>query len=205
MTTKPPTNIELYQLIHDLSIRVASLEKQNKQLQQNAGGLKPNSLEWLNSGILPPPTITFDVFLQNGMQKIQGHLNTVFSINLIEGITAVLKDTISDQPNKESLPIRGVPSNSSIFYVYKQMNDQPTCWYLMNNDELNNMFETMRKQFIADFRDHWVTSNQENIKYNESIQKQYYANFIQIMGGKNAINSDMRHDRLCKNLFQLLK
>jgi len=194
VTNKDDLIKQLIEIVTKLEVRVALLERKQPV------GFKPNCLEWLNAGSIPAPSISFDDFINKCLSIVPNHLYTVFDSNLIMGISDTIKETIETCGN-ETVPIRKGPSKSNEFYIYKS--DEQ--WHIISTEQLNDVFEKLRNQFIAVFRDNWVTPNQDKINAEERYQQQYYNNFIKIMGGKNCTDYNTRQERLRKNLFQLLK
>lgn len=202
ITQQLPTQLEMYQLMQHMMMRIHKLENENLKLKRFKKS-KMSALEWLNDpNKCPPPTFTFSDWIRNNiLPNVKDYLETVFHQNLLTGLMSVFEQSIS-QFNVTDLPICSFDSKLSDIYVFKKTelneNENELRWMKISNTDLDKYLRRVANQFTYDFKSCWYELHKEEIETDEKYSEMYIDYYKQIIGGK------MSEDTLFHKLRQYL-
>ena len=189
-----PTQLEMYQLMQHMMMRIHKLEDENIKLKRFKKS-KMNALEWLNDRTkCAPPAITFSDWIRTHiLPSVKDYLDIVFKQDLLTGLIAVFDNSIS-QFNISDIPICSFDSNLSTIYVYKNAVDVNTStiseseqqlkWIKIANTDLDKYLRRISNQFQYDFKTHWYDPHKDDIENDEKYSEMYIDYYKQILGGK---------------------
>ena len=201
---KPPSNVELFQIVKHLSIRLDKLEKENQALRQRQNK-KKNVLEWLNTNAEQKPIFTFEKWLVDEIQPhVSSMLETVFAHDLITGVVGLFQNYFAT--NSESvLPICCFANKGSSFYMYEKSKKDDTHigWVSIPSNTMDKYIEHICQQFIVTFLKDWCEPNHELITTKEKYKDMYAEYYQKILGG--TISKELRYSKIKSSLHTCLK
>jgi len=206
-----PTQIQMYQLIQELAIRVNRLEKENRKLLQSQKR-KINVLDWLNENKQNQPFIIFTTWLSSIVYKnISNHLENVFQNDLTSGIIRLF-DNILNNIESDKIPICAFDNKPNTFYIYDFRNqqmidtdsgDNTPIWMVLSVSEFNMILKRICHRFLIEFKKNWYDINKHMIENDEKYKDLYIIYYKNILGGDQS--EDIRSHKIRSWLYNRLK
>jgi hypothetical protein len=200
-------SLDFGEMINKICERVDSLEKENQYLKEqmkkiletnehkNGKNTPQKMIDFLEEQ--PPPSISFNNWIEHTLSLVQHNLDVVFKNDLLTGINTVLTDSIN---NYTYLPIAVFDRKPNTFYYY---NDDEK-WTILDLLDLNKFIGRIAYRFLVDFNLHWYQPNIKNIKGSEEYQSMYNSYYLNILGG-HRLTDESRNQRVKNAIYMLLK
>ena len=198
-----PSSKQMYRWMQEMAVRIDKLEKDNAKLKQlQMKKQKVNVVDWLNNSTqIKQPDITFTDWITTFIfPQIPNYLDTVYHIDLLSGINALLKNAVMNELI-EKLPIRAFHGKTQIFYAYSKTD---TKWDILSTNDFNKQLSRISHQFVVEFGRNWYLVNKDKIETDENYNKMYINYYQQILGG-NKMNDETRFNRIRTAFHSIIK
>ena len=207
-----PTQIQMYQLIQELAIRVNRLEKENRKLLQSQKR-KINILDWLNENN-KQPSIIFSTWISGIVyQNIVKHLDVVFQNDLTSGIIRLFDKIFNDtDTDSEKIPICSFDNKPNVFYIYDFRNQKMTdsesgentpVWATLSISDFNMILKRISHRFLIEFKKNWYDKHKYMIDNDETYKDKYIIYYKNILGGDQS--DETRSQKIRNWLYSRLK
>lgn len=186
---------QLRTMVHQLTLRVEQLEKDNRELRER--GTSIISKREPKLARLSPASLSYTDWINTLFSFIPNQLNTVFENGLIAGIKGVFDTSVQ---STSILPIAVFDKRPGTFYYY---NENGT-WTVMEPAEFNTIVNRICYHFVVEFKRHWYDPNLKKIQELDEYRDKYNDYYMKILGGTR-ISDDSRRQRIRNYVYQLIK
>lgn len=177
-----PTLRKMYELLMEMTLKYAGLEKKFNALQKSIESKKKrlNIIDWLNTNHSSANTITFADWCA-GVKLERKHLEFIFETNYIPGITNIFEEFLPIN-KADSLPIRSFDQKINTLFIYI---DNTHKWKIMSDEDFGKMVGVISKQIMCEFVK-WQRENYNNVKNktDDNHDIQYATNIQKVIGAK---------------------
>ena len=171
-----PSVRDLYVLIKDLTVKTNSMQNKINELTTYINNKKKrlNAMEWLS--MYCKPSQSFTLWL-NSISITRLHLELIFNNGFIIGISLILQEYFQSKiENDTNIPIQALSLKKNVIYYYSETDSS---WNLMQNKELENMVNNIKKKLICEFN-LWQNENSHRMQ-DDNFSKIYHQNIIKLL------------------------
>ena len=199
-----PSPQESYRLIQHLALQVSKLQREVLHLRQVTITRKRKIImDWLQSPSNPVPAMSFLEWIKQIPVQLE-HLQTVFRVDLIEGMKQSINAYLSTSIN-DLIPICAFRQKSGTIFIYSPTGEDSTSckWHIMSGDEFDRWIDRFGNRFLQVFLQ-WQIDNSSIIRSTEEEKEKNIENMRRINGLSKSYE-DRRRSELRKWLFSRLE